>query len=565
MILVRPREWWYHKLPLSILLALLLLTETSVSFLLSLVLLGSLIVIVSLVANFGHAINELFDRDEDERGGRANVATILGTRRVGLITVQSMTGALAVSYLVLGPLGIVLTGAALALPLAYSVPPLRLKRRKWWGILADATAAHLYPALLCLLIATHWSLRRSDPWLEATVMLWAIAAGLRGILFHQLHSKELDRKSGLTTVAHAYGRQHLSWLISYGVVPAECLFLAGIIVQVNVGVIFLVIVILYLIAEALKAAAWRKDHSSFKARPYLPFLDNAFYEVWGPLGIMLEFVARDPLFAILLVLVPALFWRRWDSEWNIVRGLAGSTAEYVGSFCSSSSQSTIEGADVPAGLSTDSMPTEKAQADWIDDITLLQGPDGVDADWYRATYHDIRNGNTDPVTHYSDTGWREGRDPNSRFSTADYLEANPDVAEAKINPLVHFLRSGRAEGRLATGPLHILRGPGGVDAQWYSARYPDIGSFDAAWHYHNVGWREGRDPNRQFSTTWYLANNLDVASAKCDPLLHYLQSGRAEGRSPCAIAVFGAKLSSLQARLILPWPIERRVRGGQAG
>jgi 4-hydroxybenzoate polyprenyltransferase len=549
MIFVRPREWWYYKLPLSILLALLLLVGTPVSFLVTLALLGSLVVIISLVANFGHAINELFDRDEDRRGGRANVATIVGTRHVGLIAVGSAIGALAVSYLILGPAGVLLTGATLTLPLAYSVPPLRLKHRKWWGILADATAAHLYPALLCLLIATHWSLRGYDPWLQATVALWAIAAGLRGILSHQLHSKELDRKSGLATVAHTYGRQHLSWLISYGIVPAECLFLAGIIVQVNVGVIFVVVVVLYLIAEALKAAMWRRDTSAFKARPYLPFLDNAFYEVWGPLGIMLEFIPRDPLFAVLLVLVPALFWRRWDCEWNILRGLARSTADYIMDFRGTSHQSTIEGADVLAGPATESAGTENAHSDWIDDIPLLRGADGVDANWYRATYRDIRDANTDPVTHYSDTGWREGRDPNCRFSTADYLEANPDVAQAKINPMVHFLRTGRTEGRLATGSLNILRGPGGVDAQWYSTRYPDIGSLDAARHYHNVGWREGRDPNRQFSTRWYLANNLDVARANCDPLLHYLQGGRAEGRSPCAIAVFGAKLSSVKRAL----------------
>ncbi|MEA2992544.1 MAG: hypothetical protein QOD40_1464, partial [Alphaproteobacteria bacterium] len=404
-------------------------------------------------------------------------------------------------------------------------------------------------ALLCLLIATHWSLRGYDPWLQVTVALWAIAAGLRGILSHQLHSKELDRKSGLATVAHTHGREQLSWLISYGIVPAECLFLAGIILQVNVGVIFLAVVILYLVVEALKAAMWRMDISAFKAHPYLPFLDNAFYEVWGPLGIMLEFIPRDPLFAILLVLVPALFWRRWDCERNILRGLARSMADCISDFCGTSNQSTIEGAGVLDGLGTDSTGTENAHAGWIDDVTLLQGPDGVDADWYRATYHDIREGHTDPVKHYSDAGWREGRDPSPRFSTADYLEANPDVAQAKINPMVHFLRSGRTEGRLATGPLYILRGPDGVDALWYPARYPDIGPLDAAWHYHNVGWCEGRDPNRQFSTTWYLANNLDVAGAKCDPLLHFLQSGRAEGRSPRAIAVFGAKLASVKRAL----------------
>ncbi|MDB5427059.1 MAG: glycosyl transferase, group 1 family protein, partial [Phenylobacterium sp.] len=39
------------------------------------------------------------------------------------------------------------------------------------------------------------------------------------------------------------------------------------------------------------------------------------------------------------------------------------------------------------------------------------------------------------------------RDPNASFSVKDYLESYPDIAEADINPFVHFLSAGRAEGR----------------------------------------------------------------------------------------------------------------------
>jgi hypothetical protein len=35
------------------------------------------------------------------------------------------------------------------------------------------------------------------------------------------------------------------------------------------------------------------------------------------------------------------------------------------------------------------------------------------------------------------------------FSTARYLAAYPDVAQEGINPLIHFVRNGQAEGRMA--------------------------------------------------------------------------------------------------------------------
>ena len=43
------------------------------------------------------------------------------------------------------------------------------------------------------------------------------------------------------------------------------------------------------------------------------------------------------------------------------------------------------------------------------------------------------------VAHYCAYGWRRGFDPNPSFSTTDYLELNPEVAEAGLNPFFHFL------------------------------------------------------------------------------------------------------------------------------
>ena len=58
-----------------------------------------------------------------------------------------------------------------------------------------------------------------------------------------------------------------------------------------------------------------------------------------------------------------------------------------------------------------------------------------------------------PLGHFMKHGWREGRDPNARFSIGEYLNDNPDVAASGVNPFVHYLRFGRHEGRSAGDDL----------------------------------------------------------------------------------------------------------------
>ncbi|QGM96491.1 methyltransferase domain-containing protein [Methylocystis parvus] len=65
-----------------------------------------------------------------------------------------------------------------------------------------------------------------------------------------------------------------------------------------------------------------------------------------------------------------------------------------------------------------------------------------DADFYRQNY-----GVSDAATHYLLAGARLGFDPGPFFSTRQYLERNPDVAERGVNPLAHYELSGRPEGR----------------------------------------------------------------------------------------------------------------------
>lgn len=131
-----------------------------------------------------------------------------------------------------------------------------------------------------------------------------------------------------------------------------------------------------------------------------------------------------------------------------------------------------------------------------------------------ADYYDRQLGATiiptgDPAAQqaawsYDAIGWQRGLNPDAWFDTAYYLNHNPDVAAAHVNPLAH---------------------------------------------YETHGWLEGRDASAQFSTRKYLAAYSDVNNANMDPLLHYVAHGRGEAGLPLR---FEARLSPM--RILEPLP-----------
>lgn len=80
-------------------------------------------------------------------------------------------------------------------------------------------------------------------------------------------------------------------------------------------------------------------------------------------------------------------------------------------------------------------------------LNMIEESELFDANWYLSAYDDLRRSRVDPLRHYLDHGWREGRDPGPRFSTSGYLRFNPDVGASGRNPLLHYLEHGRFEGR----------------------------------------------------------------------------------------------------------------------
>ncbi|MFM8377403.1 MAG: hypothetical protein ACKN9P_15310, partial [Phenylobacterium sp.] len=154
--------------------------------------------------------------------------------------------------------------------------------------------------------------------------------------------------------------------------------------------------------------------------------------------------------------------------------------------------------------------------------------------FYRTVYDDIARTGADPFRHYSETGWREGRDPAPWFSTAAYLAQRPDVAGG--DPFAHYLERGWREGAepvasrrrerfLARSGVPAPPVAGEVLAAPVAAADPDLPE--------GLTRQAARDlVAAAFDRDHYLSAYPDIAAAGADPLDHYLATGRREGRDP---------------------------------
>jgi len=88
----------------------------------------------------------------------------------------------------------------------------------------------------------------------------------------------------------------------------------------------------------------------------------------------------------------------------------------------------------------------------IRNYLLVKNSDLFDREYYLANYPDAVQAYTDPVWHFLEIGWKEGRNPSAEFITNLYIKANKDVEQTGINPLVHYLKFGKKEGRRISIP-----------------------------------------------------------------------------------------------------------------
>jgi len=119
-------------------------------------------------------------------------------------------------------------------------------------------------------------------------------------------------------------------------------------------------------------------------------------------------------------------------------------------------------------------------------------------------------------------------------ATGESSSTKPQKANTSTSIFSKLFRpTSKAKKRLQK-QTHLLKESRLFDKAWYLAEYPDVAQagIDPIKHYLLYGTSEGRNPSREFNTAYYLATNPDVATTEINPLIHYIQYGQEEGRSP---------------------------------
>ena len=140
--------------------------------------------------------------------------------------------------------------------------------------------------------------------------------------------------------------------------------------------------------------------------------------------------------------------------------------------------------------------------------------------------------------------------PRDGFDADFYRQQYPDVTASGLSPFDHYVRHGRAEGRLgkpaatADSPTVNAPTPEEFDADFYQKTYPDVATSGLSPYDHYVrhGIEEGRlgkarppmvvpeEYADEFDPDFYQKQYPDVAASGMSPFEHYVTHGKDEGR-----------------------------------
>jgi hypothetical protein len=323
--LIRADEWWEYKLVtiLSTFYATALVLHVAVSSLWVSAL--SLLLAIVPAAIYASVINDVTDLAGDLEAGKRN--GVAGRSRSMVATLVALTVGTGFLFAGLWRDDAPLLSCYLATWLAfslYSLPPFRFKERGAAGVLCDAAGEQLFPALVAVLLACRGAQRAvSGAWV-ASVAVWALSYGLRGIVWHQLTDVDNDRAAGFRTFARRHPRA-APFIGTFVVFPLELGALAAMLWQIGSAwpPAFLVLYVLYAVRSARR---WQTVPVIVVPKPRFFIVLHQFYSDLFPVALLITASIRDRRVLIVLAVHLLLFPRRVA---HAIWRLSASTARTV--------------------------------------------------------------------------------------------------------------------------------------------------------------------------------------------------------------------------------------------
>jgi UbiA prenyltransferase family protein len=307
--LIRADEWWEYKLVpvLSAFYATALVLHVAVISLWP----GALALLLSIAAAavYASVINDVTDRADDVRAGKRNRVAERSRSIVAALLAATVCAGFIFGWLCRDDARLLSCYLAIWVAFSlYSFPPFRFKKRGFPGVLCDAAGAHLFPALVAVFIACRGAQRAvSGAWV-ASVAVWALAYGLRGILWHQLTDVENDRAAGVRTFARRHPRAAPA-IGTFAVFPVEVGALAAMLWQIRSPwpPAFLALYVLYAIRSARR---WQTTPVVVVPKPRFFIVMHEFYSDLFPVALLIAAVVRDRRDLVVLAVHVLIFPRR---------------------------------------------------------------------------------------------------------------------------------------------------------------------------------------------------------------------------------------------------------------
>ena len=175
------------------------------------------------------------------------------------------------------------------------------------------------------------------------------------------------------------------------------------------------------------------------------------------------------------------------------------------------------------------------------DLDAVVASGVFDERFYLTTYPDVAEAGVAPLEHYLVSGRFEKRRASAVFDPVAYAGANPEVAASGMEPFLHYVLIGRAAGAplnglakragLSPGDFDAVAASGVFDERFYLMTYPDVAkaAVDPFEHYLVVGRFEQRKASAVFDPVAYAEANPEVVTSGLEPFVHYVLIGRAAG------------------------------------
>jgi 4-hydroxybenzoate polyprenyltransferase len=311
--IIRSNEWWEYKFPpiLAIAYMIAFYSGAPAANLYPLLIFTLLSLLTGAV--YVSILNDITDIKDDAKAAKINrMAGLSLNKKLVFLIIPILLAAIIIFVLRKNIFAASMYALSYVCFTLYSAPPFRFKKKGYAGIFADAAGSQFFPALfvaaylsssLLCIISLHQYL---------LIGIWSLCFGLRGILWHQFHDMDNDKRSGTQTVVRLWSDK-TTGIAGVVIIGIEIISVVLLLINFKIVIAFysLAVYFLYLCLSRFK---WQVRLIILipVATDYTIVL-NEYYQVFLPVSILLSLSFQHPVFlcylAIHLILFPKNTWR----------------------------------------------------------------------------------------------------------------------------------------------------------------------------------------------------------------------------------------------------------------